>query len=389
MEDLARTPELVESDERLSRLCRRWLGHEWVALDTEFIRVDTFYPRAGLVQVCDGEGAYLVDVPACGDLSPLCELITAPAVTKILHSCLEDLLVFQSLLGAMPAPVFDTQIAAAFLNRGLSLGYQGLVKEETGIELPKTETRSDWLHRPLSVEQVHYAALDVIYLPEIYRRQYAALKQRGLLAWMEEDCRACLRQYDGEISGDFSAYFKEIKGAWKLKPRELALLRRLVEWRERRARKRDKPRNWIIRDQQLLQIAARAPGNKQELAAMEGVGANFVKYEGGEIIKLIHEAGAMDAGADPAPLPGPLAGSQKKQLKAMQRVVARIAERLEIPAEVLARKRQLLELFHSVLDARERYPDRAITPELVAIPPSLRGWRETQLLPELLEVLAD
>ena len=157
----------ILDDASLARHCAEWRKLPYVALDTEFMRVDTFYPIAGLLQVGDGQRAYLVDPLVVKDWAPFAELLEDPAVTKVLHSCSEDLEVFLRLTGALPAPLFDTQLAAGYLNIGFSMGYSRLVKEVLDIDLPKGETRSDWLQRPLSETQISYAAEDAQHLAEV------------------------------------------------------------------------------------------------------------------------------------------------------------------------------------------------------------------------------
>ncbi|HEY0892485.1 MAG TPA: ribonuclease D, partial [Cellvibrio sp.] len=161
-------PIWIDQDDQLTELCAVWRKQAAIAVDTEFMRSDTFYPIAGLLQIGDGKGCYLIDPLAIKNLAPLRELMLDTAVTKVLHSCSEDLEVFQRWLGVVPAPLFDTQIAAAFAGLGFSLGYSGLVKNLLTIEIPKDETRSDWLQRPLSVAQLNYAALDVAHMLVVY-----------------------------------------------------------------------------------------------------------------------------------------------------------------------------------------------------------------------------
>lgn len=161
-------PIWIEQDTELAELCQRWRQQAAIAVDTEFMRTSTFYPIAGLIQIGDGKGCYLIDPLAIQDFTPLRDLLLDESVTKVLHSCSEDLVVFQRLLGIVPAPLFDTQIAAAFAGYGFSLGYAGLVKAVLNTEIPKEETRSDWLQRPLSVAQLKYAALDVAHMLIVY-----------------------------------------------------------------------------------------------------------------------------------------------------------------------------------------------------------------------------
>ena len=161
-------PVWISQDHELAELCERLRGQAAVAVDTEFMRTDTFYPIAGLIQLGDGKVCYLVDPLSITDFSPLRELMLDEKVVKVLHSCSEDIEVFVSLLGEVPSPIFDTQIAAAFAGLGFSLGYAGLVKAVLNIDVPKDETRSDWLQRPLSESQIKYAALDVAHMLIVY-----------------------------------------------------------------------------------------------------------------------------------------------------------------------------------------------------------------------------
>jgi hypothetical protein len=150
----------IRDNDSLGQHCAEWQHLPFVALDTEFMRVDTFYPIAGLIQIGDGERAYLIDPLTIDNWQPLAALLENPAVVKVLHACSEDLEVLLRLTGSLPAPLFDTQLAAAYLNLGFSMGYSRLVKEVLDLDLPKGETRSDWLQRPLSETQISYAAED-------------------------------------------------------------------------------------------------------------------------------------------------------------------------------------------------------------------------------------
>ena len=173
-------PIWVDDKATLDSLCASWMQQARIAIDTEFMRSSTYYPHAGLIQVGDGKGCYLIDPLAIDDLSSLAVLMTHPATVKVIHSCSEDLEVFRFLLGVVPSPLMDTQIAAAYANMGFSLGYAALINDQLGIALDKGETRSDWMQRPLSQSQLHYAALDVAYLLIVYGKILVALKALGL-----------------------------------------------------------------------------------------------------------------------------------------------------------------------------------------------------------------
>lgn len=378
----------VTDNAMLNRLCARWATQDHLALDTEFIRTSTFYPKAGLVQVSDGDANYLLDPLAIDDWKAFRALMTQPDLTKIFHSCGEDLLVFHAFLGVIPEPLFDTQVAAAYLGKGLSLSYQNLVREMIGVDLPKGETRSDWLQRPLTTEQLLYAALDVVYLPEIWRRQREELLREDKMSWFEEDCERLIRLFDDEVAHDFADAYLDIKGAWQLGRRSLAALQRLAEWRELRARRRDRPRNWIVKDLQLLAIARAMPRDRQQLQTVPDLGPNFLKYEGDAVLKLIADARALPDDALPAPLPRPLVGEQKDRLKEAQRFVQEKADTLGLSSDLLARKRVLLGLYHAILELGPEDHGRSLEERLLpGMPEELKGWRRELLMDDLLRIL--
>ena len=157
----------IRDDQSLAEHCRDWHLLPFVAVDTEFMRVDTFYPKAGLIQIGDGQRAFLIDPLLIGNWQPLADLLEDSGVVKVLHACSEDLEVLLRLTGKLPQPLFDTQLAAGYLNIGFSMGYSRLVQDVLGLDLPKGETRSDWLQRPLSETQVSYAAEDAVHLAEL------------------------------------------------------------------------------------------------------------------------------------------------------------------------------------------------------------------------------
>lgn len=371
---------LIADDAALTACCQRWAGCEALALDTEFMRVSTFYPKLALIQVADGGSVTLIDPLRINDWTPFAALMADAGITKVMHSCSEDMLVFHTFLGVLPAPVFDTQIATALLNEGVGISYQNLVKLRFGIDLPKGETRSDWMQRPLTTEQLEYAALDVAYLPECWQAQVAALKELGREAWLREDCARLVRQYAAELASDFSRYYENFKSGWQLGPQQLAALQLLAAWREQRARKRDKPRSWIVKDAALFAFAQNMVTTKAQLAAIEDVSDNFVRFEGEEVLALIREARERPEAACPLPLARPLTQGQKGRLRKAQDFVELKSAELRIPPEVLGRKRTLQALQQALLDADRNGSEPAL-------PDDLLGWRGPLVLQELAEIL--
>ncbi|AYC33680.1 ribonuclease D [Pseudomonas cavernae] len=364
----------IRDDASLARHCAEWQRLPYVVLDTEFVRVDTFYPLAGLVQVGDGSRAHLIDPLLIGDWSSFAALLENPAVVKVLHATSEDLEVFQRLAGALPVPLFDTQIAAAYLNLGFSMGYSRLVQELLGIELPKGETRSDWLQRPLSATQVSYAAEDVLHLAEVYQALQAKLPQ-DKNAWVLED-GAELVANQLRVTAPEDAY-RDAKLAWKLAPAQLAVLRELCAWREREARTRNQPRNRVLRENSLWPLARYQPDNLVSLARIDDMHPKTVRQDGEFLLQLIKDAAATPPHSWPAPLPEPLPLEASALLKKLRAIGQREAERLDMAPELMLRKKTLEALLKS------GFPNGPYQ-----LPESLRGWRRELMGQALLDTLA-
>lgn len=373
---------ILTTDAELAAACARWQQSPALALDTEFMRVSTFYPELGLLQIADAGAVTLVDPLGITDWTPFKALMLDERIVKVLHSCSEDLLVFITFLRALPTPVFDTQIAASLLGEGTSLSYQNLVKTRFGVDLPKGETRSDWLQRPLTPEQLDYAALDVAYLYQCWQDQQQSLQQRGRDGWLQEECRRLQQNYASEFSADYSDYYLNFKAAWQMRPRSLLALQKLAAWREERARKRNRPRSWILKDTALLTIAQSLLTSRAQLAAVEDVSENFVRHEGDSVIAIVQQAVAATEAECPPPLLPPLTNGQKQLLRRMQDVVEQQAKLLGLPPEVLGRKRALLPLLYAVT----ALPAGAALDESL-LPDELTGWRREHVLQPLLQLL--
>lgn len=361
-------PVYVTDNAVLATLCARWQQLPLIALDTEFVRVDTFYPRLGLIQVGDGERNYLLDPLVLSEWSDFIALLGNPAVTKVLHSCSEDLVVFKEFFKQLPRPLFDSQRAAAFLGFGYSISYQNLVKEVLGIEVSKDQTRSDWTRRPLTEEQRNYAALDVAYLPAITKYLKDRLAQSQREDWAEDEFVQMLAAAAPESdAASWQDYYLSLGGAWRLDATQLAVLQRLCEWREHQARDRNKPRSWIAKDAELLAIATAMPQQLSELAAVADLPRPLVSRDGGDIIALIK---APQKG--PAPRPElteqPLSNEMRKSLKVCQAIVRQLAEQMGMAPELLARKKQLIPLINAA-DISAQFP----------WPEGLGGWRQSLL----------
>jgi ribonuclease D len=365
--------ELVTDSPGLAAAARAWEGKGALALDTEFVRERTFFPRLGLVQLSDGDAVALVDPLAIGDLSPLMAALGAGGPVKVLHSASEDLEVLYRAYGIVPEPLFDTQIAAALAGLGASLGYQKLVATVFGVELPKGETRTDWLARPLSPAQLAYAAEDVAYLPALYERLSAELDRLGRLAWAWEDS-AALAAGLARLDEDPELAYLRRKGAGRLNRRQLAALRALAAWREREARRRDLPRSFVLKEDLLLALAIRRPAAPRELARLPALDPRQAARDGTIWLELIRQAEALpEDELPPEPARLPITPGFRELETALRGVVARRATELGLPGEVLAPRRTLDAILKSA----------AMDPE-PRLPRELAGWRREVVGEDLL-----
>ncbi|WP_020412026.1 ribonuclease D [Microbulbifer sp. ANSA001] len=367
MVEIDTTPRWVDSSEQLAALCTEWRRQRAVALDTEFMRSRTFYPQPALVQVGDGKYCYLIDNLAIEDLQPLRDLLLDAAVTKIMHSCSEDLETLECLLGVVPEPIFDTQIAAAMSGMGAGLGYAATVRELLNIELPKSETRSDWLQRPLSEAQQSYAALDVAWLPVLYGVLLKRLEGYGREGWLQEDCAALVIAARSPQAPEL--YYKKVKGAWRLRGKQLAALQDLCAWREREARVLNMPRNHLLKENICMALAQQLPRHKGALS-QAGFEGRALREHGDSLLQVISQA--VQRSDMPARLPQPLNRQQGEVLKQLRQHLSIIAEREGLPAEILIRKKEL----ETLVQARK--------PELQG---RMCGWRAKVVGEPLLDVL--
>ncbi|WP_237134082.1 ribonuclease D [Pseudohongiella sp. O18] len=368
--------EIISSNERLAELCEKLQTQTVLALDTEFIRVNTFYPKPGLIQLSDGVSAFLLDPLSIDQWQPLLNLLTAPDIVKVLHAGSEDLILFLDFFGCLPQPFFDTQKAAAFLGHGPSISYLNLVKTLIGVELDKGETRSDWLQRPLTSQQLHYAALDVKYLPSLYQQLVAELVSKSRLTMVEEECEL-MRQLAlaTEQQDNWEDLYRQMGAAWRLDARQLGALKSLCLWREQQARLRNKPRTWIARDPDLITLAQRMPSSVEALKKIPDLTRSLYNRDAEAVIDLILQSTAVDPDI-PASLEGaPLDNLQRGLLKSMQRAVRDVASQTEIAEEILARKKVLIQ----ILRLNQQDAGSQGAKEQLVWPEDFQPWRQSLL----------
>jgi ribonuclease D len=363
-----RDATLITTAEQLSAAVFRMRGATRLALDTEFMRERTYYPQLCLVQVATDADCVLVDPLNGLDLAELFELLAGPGRVKVVHAARQDLEVLYLSAGRVPLPVFDTQIAAALIGLAPQIGYAELVARQLGHSIDKGQTRTDWSRRPLSPEQLAYAADDVHHLLELHTSLVAELQKRGRQHWLDEDASAFADEtlYRTEPA----EAWRRLKGIGRLKPAERAIARALARWREERAIASDKPRGWILPDEALLAMAALAPRSIEELAAVRALQPAVLRKRGEDLLALIEAArGTTEAAAD---LPGRrLEPHETALVGRMIEEVRAEAARLGISAELLATRRDVEAL---VLGQVE--------------PAVLRGWRRGAIGERLMALAA-
>ncbi len=287
--------EYIDRPEQLGELCQRIQREAWIAIDTEFLREKTYYPIFCLLQIATPEWVVCIDPIALTDLTELFEAINKPNIVKVLHASRQDLEIFYQITGKVSSPVFDTQIAAPLLGFQENPGYAMLVSSFLNINLSKAHTRTDWSVRPLSQAQIQYAADDVIYLCKIYLIMCQKLEEFGRIDWLKKDFELLKNSELYQISPE-NAWLK-IKGKNRLTGKQLAIAQVLSKWREQTAQIENKPKNWLIRDDLILELAKLKPQTVPELIKFRGMNDRTARRHGKVICQLINEA------KDKAPIP--------------------------------------------------------------------------------------
>ena len=275
----------IQDEVGLKDLCERLRESDRLALDTEFMGEDTYAPRLEIIQVATDDLIAIVDRRAVPALGGFLELLTDPNILKIVHAGRQDLEIF-SVEGGAISPVFDTQVAAAMVGYGTQIGYGQLVLQVVGVSLDKTETFTNWAQRPLTAEQLDYAHEDVRYLFALHAHLRDRLKALGRVEWAEEEFQR-LQAVSGEEARDPQLRYQRIRGWEGLRPRARGVLRELAVWREHEARKRDRPRGRVLRDDVLLEIARRGPTTLEGLRSLRGLQPSQVDKYGESLVTAI------------------------------------------------------------------------------------------------------
>ena len=362
--------QLITQAGQLAQWCDE-LGNTPLAIDTEFVRTRTYFPQLGLFQLFDGKQLALIDPVAIGDLSCLWQVLQQLGRITVLHAGSEDLELIHHESGAMPAHVHDTQLAAAFTGSGLSVGFNAMTQALLEITLDKDQARTNWLARPLTDKQLHYAAADVFYLLPIYYKLLDKLQQQGRMAWFEEECAALVARKRPQSLSEQA--YKDIGNAWQLGRQELAVLQRLAMWREGEARRRDLALNFVVKELHLFKCAERMPKSLRDLEQL-GLLQPEIRNHGKTILRLIEEA----LSSDPATWPPRLQRlvdfpHYKSELKRLRAKVEAAAHAHGLPVELLASKKTIHQYLSWLWKCADEQKQDGQMPRL------LTGWRHELL----------
>ena len=334
---------VITDNTSLLEICNLAQQQSEVALDTEFMRVSTYFPKLGLIQLYDGERVSLIDPLAITDFSPFVALLSNPKVLKILHSCSEDLLVFLQEFDQLPHPMIDTQIMARFLGLGTSAGLAKLAQQYLNVEIDKGATRTNWIKRPLSDIQLQYAAGDVWYLLPLY---HILEKELAKTPWEQaviDDCELALAKTHKLQVRDSEKAYLDIPNAWKLNPLELSRLRILAQWRQNVGIERDLALSYIVKSDNLWKVAKNNPRNTSEMLEM-GLTENEVRVRGKKILQLLAQARRMSSNDYPEPIERISEDPRyKKTIRLLQEKVNSLTPE-GLTSEIVASKRTLEEL---------------------------------------------
>jgi len=286
---------MIETQKGLASVIERAAETGCIAIDTEFVWEKTYYPGLGIVQIAfSKEEASIIDVLAIEDFSPFGTILSDPGIVKILHDAQQDLTILRRATGMYPKNIFDTRLTAGFIGLSSSLSLGTLLREIINVDLAKTETRSNWLRRPLTKKQIDYAVDDVRYLPAVRDELLSRVTKLGREAWVNEE----LAEYDNPSlykENALEEQFLRVKGVSKLTPKRKSVLRELAAWREKVARERNCPRAWVIPDVVLVDIAQQKPQSIPEFNSVDGLTGKAIQRYGAKMLEVVQNglAGAV------------------------------------------------------------------------------------------------
>lgn len=364
--------ELIQDFFSLQQLCEQYSNAEFLAIDTEFVRTRTLYPKLGLLQVFDGKTLALIDPVAIDDLSPFWQLLTDKNIVKVLHACSEDLEVFLTSANCQPVNLIDSQIMMSFLGHGLSMGYAAMVEHFTDIKLDKSESRTDWTRRPLSLKQLDYASADVEHLFYIYPKLVAQLEQAGWLDFVKQETQLLINRKFTEI--DENQLYRQIKLAWRLNSKQLNRLKYLVKWRYQQAQKRDLPLGFVVKENTLMSVAANNPSSLSDMNKLDGAEVLDIRHKGKAMLAVLKQAEQTHESSYPKKIERLDEYDGYKQIfKKVKSFIINISEQHDLAIENLASKKQINQFLTWHFDLNE---SKAISETTGVYPDIITAWRK-------------
>ncbi len=360
----------IDSQAALEAFVERARTSSILAIDTEFLREKTYYPKLCLMQLATDDERAIVDPFAVEDLTVIRGILEDERIVKVFHAGHQDIEILLYDIGCVPHPLFDTQVAATLLGQTQQIGYGALVHAMCGVKLRKVDSFTDWSVRPLSESQLSYAEDDVVYLPMIYEAQCKALEEKGRLGWLEDEFREM--QKPESYMPDEQDRFRRLKHVTQLSRRQMAAAREMAAWREIEARKRNVPRKWILTDEQIVESCKREPRTIDELFMVRGMRERLTTRDARALIELV--VAALDSAPDTWP-ELPTSGRSERnvdvQVDMLMAIVRIRARENGIAVPTLASHSDLVDI------ARGHYGNAEV----------LRGWRRDIVGNDLLDLL--
>jgi len=359
---------IIDTPPALDNLVGQLSGAPCVAVDTEFVWERTFYARLGLIQVGTQNGTcFLIDTVALPDLTPLGKVLADPGIEKILHDAPQDLMILRRATGAIPQNVFDTRLAAGFAGLSSEISLQNLLASLLDIQLPKGHTRTDWMARPLSSEQLEYAADDVRYLPRVAAIIREKARDAGIESWLNEELKLLDDPTLTEERSHQESY-RRIRAAGRLSPRSLAVLRELAAWREQEAKTVDLPRQHVAEDSELLSLAIVRPVNTSDFEKCRDLRRRTEERYSTALLAGVQRGLALPETECPAPpTPPDERKIGKERITSTVEGIRKIAEARQVDARLVSTKNDILMLLH---EGHQALPENHRL---------LRGWRSELL----------
>lgn len=366
----------IDELSKLNALCEKYKSKSVLAIDTEFVRTQTLKPELGLIQVFDGEEVALIDPIAINDLSAFSNILVDENIVKVAHSCSEDLETLWYHLNIIPIPIFDTQIAAAFLDLGPTIGYANLVEKLFAINLDKGESRTDWIIRPLSAAQCRYAAADVTHLMAVYEHLFPQIVSKRVLDMVYDEVASLGVKKSHQLPSDLA--YLQVKNNWKLQGTRLSALQLLAKWRLDEARDKNKSVNFIIKEVALFELAYKLPVTQQMLFDCHNLYAKQARLYAETLLSIIREAKAKTPEQCPSKIQRLIEfKGYKPCAQILKDLVVQFSQQLDIPEGCVASKKQINQLLKWCWFSFDELEQMNLRPDLIS------GWRRELFLPHL------